>query len=304
MAKVSSSGGWSTVNDAAYRLWMTEWFDMVVASGLVQTSDTGQLNPATITIPGVNATESGYLIFRFNDSLQSTAPLFLKFRFGRANAAANMMFGIEVGTGSDGAGTITGVKTVMAPIGTTGGSPGAGVYPSYAIHKEGFAAMAFKVNGIGSGVGQSVGSPSFVVQRTVDNTGAPTADGVLAMTSSSNTSSTNNYARCSRIRFLPTVDISAEFPGNGLAFFPGLGADSRVGLAPQIFPIWIMMPKMRPSIFTAASLRGEVSLGAQYSMTLVGSVPRNYICVTSVLGGVMNGLFGTSASDLNILWED
>lgn len=304
MAKVSTSGGWSHASDAAFRTWLTEYRNMLVSAGLVQTSDTGQIALVTVTFPTVNNTLAGYFIFRFDDTLQSTAPVFMRLTFGRAGAAGILGFGIEVGTGSDGAGNITGTKQSIPPQSTTSGAPGAGTYNSYAIHKEGFAAMVFKLLGTTAAYGVSAGTPNFVVQRTVDNTGAPTADGVHVISSGTNTNGTNSLARAFRLRFLPTTDAGAVHDGNAMGFVPGPTTDSRVGLAPQIFTHWIMLPKQRPLLFTAGSIRSEVSVGNQFSMTLVGTTPRNYLCVGPAVSGVLSGTLIAGASDLHILWED
>lgn len=302
MAKVTTSGGWSVSSDANLRLWLTELRDLLVSAGLVQTSDTGQINLTTVTWPGVNATELGYFVFRFNDTLQATAPVFLKLRFGRANSSINLSFGIEVGAGSDGAGNLTGTRQTIAPAGASGYAPGAGTYTSYAIHKDGVAALAFKVDGLSTANG-SAGAPAFIVQRTVDNTGAPTGDGVM-VAASSGAAGTNTHARVFRLRFSPTADIGAVLDGTAIGFLPGQLTDSRVGLAPQVFPHWIMLPKQRPMAFSASFVRGEISTGQQFSMALVGSTPRNYISIGSILGGTMYTPAAAGQSNTCILWED
>lgn len=302
MAKVSTSGGWSLSSDANLRIWLTEYIGMLVSAGLVQTADTGQINLSTVTIPGVNQTLIGFFLLRFNDSLQPTAPIYIKISIYRANSAANINFSIEVGTGSDGAGNVTGTKQTISSTGLTGATPGAGTYNSYAIHKEGFAAMVWKLAGTTSST--SFCNPSFLIQRTVDNTGAPTADGVHVLSTSTNLNSTNAYGRCFRLRFLPTTDVGAVYESWMMGFMPGPSTDSRVGLAPQIFTHWVMMPKQRPLLFSAACVRSEVAAGNQFPLKMVGTVARNYICVSDAFNGVMTGSTLVGASGTCMLWED
>jgi hypothetical protein len=83
--------------------------DALVAVGLVQTADTGQIILASFTqITAANAVW-GYEIWRFNDTLQATAPVFIKIEYGEGNATGTMAIWITVGTGTNGAGTLTGV---------------------------------------------------------------------------------------------------------------------------------------------------------------------------------------------------
>lgn len=301
MARVTTSGGWSQANDASFRLWLAECEQMLQDCGLVRTADTGQIDPATATIPVANTTYAGYSVWRFDDSLQATAPVFLKCSYGRSNAAASVMFGLQVGTGSDGAGNLTGTttsdlrNTVNGAIGTTG----SGVYTSYAIHREGFAALFFKAEGGGT---TTMSPIAFAIQRTVDNTGEPTADGLIVMRPYTQLN-LNNDAVHVRLRFLPTIENSGTISSLTLGIVPGAITDSRVGLSPQVFPQWTMLPKQRPLMFTAASILDEVGAGAQFEMTIVGSAPRNYICVGNCFGRVLYGNPAVNC-DIIILWED
>lgn len=82
------------------------------ACGLVKTADTGQLNPAaggfTAVFPAAIGSV-GYEIYRFGDALQATAPVFLRVDYGRYGQYGHVGVRLTIGTGSDGAGTITGV---------------------------------------------------------------------------------------------------------------------------------------------------------------------------------------------------
>lgn len=90
-------------NTAAMRTALT-------SAGFVRTTDTGQLDPTTIT--QVNTTAStvhGYEVWRFNDALQPTHPIFFKIEYANSTSTLAATFGLAltVGMGSDGAGTIT-----------------------------------------------------------------------------------------------------------------------------------------------------------------------------------------------------
>lgn len=81
----------------------------IQACGLIKTADTGQINWATVTQPGSVDIVAGYEIYRFNDALQATSPVFMKIEYGSGGQLATTpQYWIRFGTGSDGAGTLTG----------------------------------------------------------------------------------------------------------------------------------------------------------------------------------------------------
>ena len=93
---------------------------------MVRTADTGQVNLEAMTAPDwtVASTSMGYLIYRFDDVLQATKPVFLRIEFfsfiwSQGNNGTGYQgqgcfhTRITVGTGTDGAGTITNPSTIF-----------------------------------------------------------------------------------------------------------------------------------------------------------------------------------------------
>jgi hypothetical protein len=107
MTLQSASLSFSNASAAAFKAWGQGVGNLLGACAALQkTTDTGQIdwstNPA---VPGSNAA-AGYEVYRFKDALQSTAPIFLKLEYGNGSSTNPLMW-ITIGTGSDGAGTIT-----------------------------------------------------------------------------------------------------------------------------------------------------------------------------------------------------
>jgi len=98
-------------SDAQFRAMFGFMRTMFTNFGWVQTSDTGQINPATATYPASNNTDAGYEIWRMDDSLQATYPVYIKMFYGRGSATGSFRWSIGIGTGSNGTGSLTGKQT-------------------------------------------------------------------------------------------------------------------------------------------------------------------------------------------------
>ncbi len=109
--------------DAAFRAWGSAISGAIAGLGMVQTADTGQVNWTTVLKPSGSNQVVGYEIWRFADALQATAPIYFKLEYGsNVVGATTPGVRITVGTGSDGAGTITG--TYFAGISAASGQQG------------------------------------------------------------------------------------------------------------------------------------------------------------------------------------
>lgn len=93
---------------AAFRAWGNALASELQAIGMVKTSDTGQIDWTSVSYPTASSTSMGYEIYRFNDSLQSSVPVYFKIEYGSSISGSDCpCIWITVGTGSDGSGNIT-----------------------------------------------------------------------------------------------------------------------------------------------------------------------------------------------------
>lgn len=106
MTAITTSAPVSMASDASFRAWATVWHNALSALGWVQTADTGQINLATVTKPATANTVAGYEIWRMNDSLQATVPVFIKIEYGIGNATTYAGLWFSLGFSTDGAGNI------------------------------------------------------------------------------------------------------------------------------------------------------------------------------------------------------
>lgn len=166
------------LNDVTnFRARMKQLSDAIKAVGMVQTSDSGQINWATVALPGTN-TAAGYEIFRFSDALQYQAPVFIKIEYGISNIVNIPGFWATVGTGSDGAGNLTGNVTQRFNI-SIGSSTQVSNYNSYICGDTNRLLFCPWVGYLGYGTILSV-------ERIHDVSGADTSNGVLVLISENN----------------------------------------------------------------------------------------------------------------------
>lgn len=98
----------NATSDANFRAWGEYISTQLAAVGHIQTADSGQINWATVSNPGAINTYAGYEIWRFADALQNAAPVFIKIEYGESGTTDAPSMRIQFGSGSDGAGALTG----------------------------------------------------------------------------------------------------------------------------------------------------------------------------------------------------
>lgn len=299
MPRVIQSFQWDFANDAGFRVAFAALKRAMLDAGLAQTSDTGQVDVATVLKPTLNNAEAGYLMFRFADPLQTVAPVFIRVSFGVGSSTSFPRWTFRVGTGTDGAGVLTGLVSAQQahssnnPVAVAGAT-----LTSYSTHSSGFFGLCFALGVWNTG---SAGAPGVYVQRTCDNNGSPTSEGVVFLAPGVSVSSASAVEH---LQFLPSPELITG-RSDGLGLLPWLPSrPTFVGLSPQAFNHFVMTPKCRPLVGTCAFRRGETSLGQTFPLAMVGTVPRTYVGLGANAGNTL--AIGASAgnSDLAMLWED
>ena len=156
--------------DAEFRTWVGAIRTAITGLGLIRTTDTGQIDIATVARPTVINTAMGYDIYRFADTLQATLPVFIKVEFGSGATATHPALWITVGTGTDGAGTLTGQVSTRQQI----RADGVGSTQTHRFSGDTNRIVAMLTAG-------SWGSNhlGFGVERSKDAAGDDTADGII-----------------------------------------------------------------------------------------------------------------------------
>jgi len=190
--------------DAEFRKWAKGIGDALIASGMVQSNDTGQADYTTAVTP----TSIGhiYQIFRFNDALQATAPVFVKVLCGNVGGKPSLRVGVSSDT--DGAGELIGNNYFSETyLGNTSISSTSAEYVSYA---SGDGSSASVLLWPGQNGNYSLGG--FSIGRSCDTFGAYNGDAlvislfgidqewqVVAINGS------DPYASCAKTTYAPVV---------------------------------------------------------------------------------------------------
>ena len=279
-------------SDAAFRAWIIEFHTLLTTAGLVNTSDTGQIDTATVTRPGAGSTSAGYKIYRFNDTLQATAPIFIKVEFGTGGSVTTPQIWLTVGTATNGAGSITPGAATTRSVASRSSAILSTVtpYTSRACVIEGCAWIAFKSNStVNSGFG------GFSIHRSCDSSGSPTADGFIVY-----------FLNGSAITFGAQQVLVSGPQVSGVSslccMFPMGYVSGVVGSDLQYRKHYMATPRDRCNPFAMSVLVADVPEGTQRSMTPVGSTSHNYICIGFCLGH-STGAGAGSGNGLMLVWE-
>lgn len=272
---------WSTRvrhdSDAMFREWGAEMQARFLLAGLLPTVDTGQINWITVTRPGTT-TNAGYEIYIFNDSLQATAPIYMRVDYGTGGNASSPRMQFTVGTGSNGAGTLTGTALTIARSfnGSTAQNTDT-ARNSYACHTEGFFGLSWKQAST-----QTEGF--FFVERTRDSNGAATATGaIVGWGSGQNTAMTATQA----LRFAATA---AAYTARTTVAEAALGISAQtpnataIGSDLQVFLGWTITPRAEPVAGVMGVLDSEFATAVTFSATPIGSTSRTYLALTTISG--------------------
>ena len=302
-----ATDSWSTRvrhdSDVLFREWGSEFAGKLAAVGLTQTADTGQINWLTVVRAGTNA-NAGYEIWRFNDTAHATAPIFMRIDYGTGATTDTPRIQVTVGTGSSGAGVITGTAISVAQTITPAFSPATSdtarqSFMCYAAGTTGFFGFLWKENYSANN------DVMFLVARTVDSAGAATVTGAIAVWGGAGAS---QLVATQAFRYAATAiayPVQTSAPGpQALCLSPQTRSSTTVGADTQAFVCYTVAPQVTPLIGMAGVLDTEVSLGSTFTATMVGATPRTYIGLSNDAGpaGGINTTSGNGPK-FAMLWE-
>lgn len=272
--------------DANFRLWGKMVNDAFTAFGWTKTSDTGQIDWTTVLKPATTATVQGYEIWKAGDALAATNPIFIKIEYasGSSNVTNAALF-LTVGTGSNGAGTITGFSVARTQLRSSNTSAVAQVHL--------FSGTSSRITAcIGYGYNTVSAIMLFTVERTRDTSGAENAEGfVVALGSSAITQS---------FQFISYVGGAGPACPHWPTYIPPQGGSSGSSIA--LFPFYPSKGIfLNPIIGLMGYVNATIADGATPSLALYGS-NRNYLAL-GARASIGTFLGGASSPTLLMLAE-
>jgi hypothetical protein len=241
----------TNTTDATFRLWGKALSDAFAAVGLVKDTDASQIDWATVLKPGAGATFMGYEIWRFDDALQATCPVYFKIQYGSGGVATYPAIILQVGQGSDNAGNLLGTKSTANTVAS--GAANATSYSCFISSDKSRVSIAMFTGSAGN-------IPwGFYIERLKNDSGINIATGVNIVTCS--TVSTAQYLPLSGAAYpaTPMATPQSALPSTGQASY-----GNNIG----VFPIY-------PNIGYA----GNPDLGAMIYFTGDISAPGSMLTV-------------------------
>ncbi len=194
-----------TSSNADFQAFVQAVQAALTAVGWTKTTDTGQINSATVANPAAGVV-GGYEVYAMSDTLQATKPVLLRLDYAASSGtAAGHGLNVTIGLGgSDGAGNLLAPKSATLdarPYGNVASS-------TYSLRTSG-ASNRLALFG-GCGLAFVAGSPfGFAVERSHADDGTDSTDGAFLVTM-------NSYA--------PAYGGGGSLPGWSCAYVPFTGA--------------------------------------------------------------------------------
>ena len=266
MASLIFGARLSNADNTLFRAWGSA-VSTALGQMLTRVTQTGQINWTTVNAPVAANTFQGFEVYRLNDSLHSTAPVFLKFEYGSGAAASTSAIRLTVGKGTDGSGNITGVLQSAINI--------------FAADNISVAlSNCYISNGDGSGFVFSLQPDNPVaqggfccVERSRNTVGQPTTSALML--------AFQRYGTITHINRFIAYDLETSLAADGAGLFAcpiALSTDIGVtnGTVAQFFPVACIAPNgatWRSRMLLGAA-RQNASLGQPAESILYG---QNYI---------------------------
>lgn len=304
MSSLQTNSFLDHTGDSGFRAWVSEFSNSLSAIGLVQTSDSGQINLTTATRPAVNS-NSGYQIWRFNDSIQSTTPIFIKIFYGTGSQAAVPRILISVGTGSDGSGNLVNSSGSFT-LGS--GAPSSTItnYISNFSLVNSNLVVAWKIGGFAGSSGVL-----FSICRSCESNGDPDGLGfsVYAYGSASTNAVEQLQTRRSDNTWSTFITATSGAP---TAFIPtDSTAPSFVGSDAQVILHFGAFPRIQPITGLLCVKASEFGEDSTFTAAPVGTTLRTFLVLGQRYSGNGGGAFcygynnGNAATGwtLAMIWE-
>lgn len=205
MAKQTFSITATSATDSDFRLWGST-LSGALSALLTKVTQSGEINWSTVLKPASSSASQGFEVFRFNDALHATYPVYIKFEYGSGSSATVPSLWMTIGKTIDGSGTVGAVLQSRVQV-LQSGNATATPYSSYASSLDGSAlALAW----IPAAVNYCT---DLLIERSRDSSGNPTGAGLLIQYRTIG----QNAVTCKAISY---SNLTANILAKGMFFIP------------------------------------------------------------------------------------
>lgn len=267
MASLIFGARLSNADTTLFRAWGSA-VSTALGQMLTRVTQTGEINWLTVNAPVAGNTFQGFEVYRLNDSLQATAPLFFKFEYGSGASTAIPAIRLTIGKSTDGSGNVVGVLQSAINV-FSGGSATTTSSNCYISNGDGsgfvFSLQPDQV---------SIAGGFCCVERSRNSAGQATSDAVLFCSQAYGTLNHSN-------RFIAyNLETALAADGTGLFACPlSLNTDVGVtnGTVAQFFPVACIAPN-------GATWRSRMLLGAARQNASLGQPAESILFGETYIG--------------------
>ena len=321
MATSVQSSTWTNADDASFRAWGSAISAGLAAVGLVKVAVTGAVDWGTVVrgTSVASGTPWGFEVWRFDDALQATHPVFIKVEYGGSNSTsapqAVPALWVTVSRGVDAAGNSV---NILAPrracqSNIASSSPSASltsIEPIFVSSDGSSICVAPRTGAVAAGVH----APAFIVDRSRDNTGTPTSAGGVILTEGAGQPTTASSSTASPAQMHAWTYAGDSWMGDVPAVCPSsvngsavtASTSLAVGDKAPVFPLVVTVPSHEPwQVLAAVTVLAGDAANGPFTANVLGRI-RNYrsIPVGDAHCRWMSGTSALGYTGLCILWEE
>lgn len=245
--------------------------------------------PQTISSYVAYSTLQNYEMYRFDDALQATKPIFIKVEYGSGSLQSRPRIRISAGPGTNGAGTLTATYWTVESVNAA--TPVVTPVQTWACYKDGAFTLAW-------GMKATASAPCLIhmVERARDEAGVSTSEGIHYLASpTSGSTGPPSFAVWSLIN-------NALVTGNAPPCLTPQSINSALGSIVNVYNWFAFTPNLKNLVGMFAYKNGEIPAWSEVDVAILGATPRHYVCLgNSIISSASSP--GRAEDVIALLWE-
>lgn len=273
---------------AAFRALGSDISDMLASIGLVKVPFAGQIDWSTVVKPTAARTDAGFEVWRFNDSLHATAPVYIRLGYGTGYSADDFGLTAAISPGVTEGGELTGA--VAGPVNRRGCNLSSGSKCMLYVSGDSSRLCIRAVDNYNY-------DGWLMVERMAGADGLPGPDGALVLATHNEG---GNAAAIGVLRHAPEAANTYSSAGVMSGLPPGTSAAVGADIALAPLRTWVDRRETRPLRSALAYFAPDLTPGNPVGVMCWDGRVRTYLpmrCPLSSVSGTQNSAY------FAYLWE-